>query len=97
MRLKLLRLAAETIRNSKTLQGISEKKILVRKKRNSRWEKALTDVTYYEFIAVIDHKRVKVIVKQIFGGEKFFWTLIPYWKMDGFHRRVLHEGNPETD
>ena len=97
MRLKLLRLAPETIRNSKTLQGVFEKKVLVSKKVNKRREKVLTDVIYYEFVAVLEHKRVKVIVKQIRGGEKFFWTLIPYWKMDGFHRRVLYEGNPETD
>src|SRR3989344_3695622 len=95
MRLKLLRLAPETIRNSKTLQGISEEKIFVRKKRNSRWEKILTEVTYYEFVAVLDRKRVKVIVKQISGGEKFFWTMIPYWRTNSLHKRILHDGNPE--
>jgi len=97
MRLKLLRLAPETILNSKTLQGVFEDKLFIRKKKNKRWEKALTDVTYYEFVAVLDRKRVKVIVKQVLGGEKFFWTLIPYWRTNDLHKRVLHDGNPEFD
>ncbi|HAS85129.1 MAG TPA: hypothetical protein DCS23_03630 [Candidatus Yonathbacteria bacterium] len=97
MRLKLLRLAPETILNSKTLQGVFEDKLFVRKKKNKRWEKILTDVTYYEFVAVLERKRVKVIVKQVLGGEKFFWTLIPYWRTNDLHKRVLHDGNPELD
>ena len=97
MRLKLLRLAPEVIKNSKTLQGVWDTKKPVRRKRHGKWESLFTDVSYYEFIAVLEKKRMKVIVKQLAGGEKFFWTLIPYWRMDGFNNRVIHDGNPETD
>lgn len=97
MRLKLIHLAPDVIRHSRTLQGIWETKMPVRRKRHGIWEKVFTDVTYYEFIAVLERKRVKVIVKQFAGGEKFFWTMIPFWRMNKFNRRVLHDGDPETD
>ena len=70
----------------------------MRRKRHGVWESIFTDVTYYEFIAVLEHKRVKVIVKQFLGSEKFFWTMIPYWRMNNFNsKRILHDGNPEVD
>lgn len=97
MRLKLIRLAPEILKDSKTLQGIWETKRPIRRKRHGRWEAVFTTVTYYEFIAVLEERRVKVIVKQIFGGEKSFWTMIPFWRIDKFNRRILHSGNPELD
>jgi hypothetical protein len=97
MRLKLIRLAPEILKDSKTLQGIWETQLPIRRKRHGHWEKVFTPVAYYEFIAVLEGRRVKVIVKQIQGGEKFFWTMIPFWRMDKFNRRILHSGNPELD
>lgn len=97
MRLKLIHLAPEIVRNSRTLQGVWETKVPIRRKRHGQWESVFTTVTYYEFIAVLDTRRVKVIVKQILGGEKFFWTMIPFWRVDSFNRRILHSGNPELD
>ena len=97
MRLKLIDLAPEVIRRSRTLQGIWETKLPVRRKRHKKWESVFTDVTFYEFIAVLERKRVKVIVKQFAGGEKFFWTMIPFWGTNSFNKRVLHDGNPEID
>ena len=97
MRLKLIKLAPEVIRNSRTLQGIWETKMPVRRKRHGVWESVFTDVIYYEFIAVLERKRVKVIVKQFLGGEKFFWTMIPFWRTNSFNKRVLHDGNPEME
>lgn len=97
MRLRLIQLAPQIIRNSKTLQGIWETKLPVRRKRHGVWESVFSDVTYYEFIAVIERKRLKVIVKHLAGGERFFWTLIPYWKTNEFSKRVLHDGDPEID
>ncbi|MDP2703857.1 MAG: hypothetical protein Q8P01_01395 [bacterium] len=30
--------------------------------------------------------------------EKFFWSIIPYWKIDSANsRRILHSGDPESD
>lgn len=97
-RLKLVRLAPEILKQSHTLQGVWEIKRFESQKTNSRWEYVAKEVTYYEFIAVVDTVRAKVIVKQVLGGEKHFWSVIPFWGIDKTtSRRVLHSGNPEDD
>lgn len=58
----------------------------------------MKNVTYYEFIAVLDNVRIKVIVKEVEGGEKHFWSVIPLWNIDkGGHKRILCSGNLEND
>lgn len=97
-RLKLIRFAPDVLKLSKTVQGIWQVKRFEEQKTNSRWECALKDVTYYEFIAVLDSVRVKVIVKEVVGGEKHFWSVIPFWGVDkNTSRRILYSGNPEHD
>jgi len=101
-RLRHIRLAPQIIRNSKTLQGVWKTQNFERIKRKEGWEKVLKHITYYEFIAVMESHdsqvRVKVIVKQVDGGEKHFLSIIPFWginKTTG--KRLLHSGNPEND
>jgi hypothetical protein len=98
MRFKLIRLAPEVLINSKTVQGILETKKFEKVRVNSRTDIILKPVNYFEFIAVIKRNRVKVIIKQIDGGEMFFWSLIPFWGMNReTMQRILHEGVPEED
>ncbi len=101
-RFRHLKLAPEIIKQSKTLQGIWTTQKLERVKKKDGWQKILKLITYFEFIAVLESHgskvRVKVIVKQIEGGEKFFLSIIPFWgvsKSSG--DRILHSGNPEID
>lgn len=98
MRFKLLHLVPEILQLSRTIQGIWETKHFERIRTHSRTDTILKPVTYYEFIAVLNKVRIKVVVKQIDGGQKFFWSLIPFW---GIHketrRRKLYSGNPEED
>ena len=101
-RLRHIKLAPEVIRQSKTLQGEWITKKIERIKTNSRWEKVLKLITYYEFIAVMESHgskiRVKVIVKQVDGGDKFFLSIIPFWGVDkNTNERVMYGGNPESD
>ncbi len=97
-RLKLIHLAPEVLKLSKTVQGIWHTKKFESQKTHNRWEKILKDVSFYEFIAVLENVRVKVIVKEVFGGEKHFWSIIPFWKIDRINsKRILHSGNPEFD
>lgn len=97
-RLKLLTFAPQVLSLSRTVQGIWETKHFERIRMHSRTDTILKPVSYYEFIAVLDNVRVKVIVKQIESGQRFFWSIIPYWKIDSANsRRVLHSGNPEHD
>jgi len=93
MRFKLLYLAPEVIARSHTLQGECVISKFERVRKNNRSDKVLSLVTFYEFIAVMGRNRVKVIIKQIESGEKFFWSLIPFWGTDAASgRRILADG-----
>ncbi len=97
-RLKLLTLAPQILSLSRTVQGIWHTKHFERIRMHSRTDTILKTVSFYEFIAVLENTRVKVIVKQVDGGRKFFWSIIPYWKIDSTNsRRILHGGDPEQD
>jgi len=97
-RLKLLVLVPQLLSLSRTVQGIWHTKHFERIRVHSRTDTILKPVSFYEFIAVLENTRVKVIVKQIENGQKFFWSIIPFWGIDkNNRRRVLHSGNPEND
>ena len=97
MRLKFLARAPEILRLSRTVQGIQETNEWERRHRHGRWEKLLIGVTYYQFVAVLNERRFKVIVKQLPGGQRIFWSLIPFWRQTDQGRRLLHDGNPAED
>jgi hypothetical protein len=97
MRLKHLGYAFDILRLSRTVQGIQETYDWERRHRHGRWEKLQVAVTYYEFVAVMDKRRFKVIVKQLPGGERLFWSLIPFWRQTEQGTRLLHDGNPAQD
>jgi len=48
-------------------------------------------------VAVLEGRRFKAIVKQLPGGERIFWSLIPFWRQTEQGRRLLHDGNPAED
>ena len=97
-RLKLLHLVPEVLRLSRTVQGIWHTKRFEAQKTHSRWEHILKSVSFYEFIAVLNGVRIKVIAKEVEGGEKHFWSVIPFWGIDKVNsKRILHSGNPEQD
>lgn len=96
IRLKLLKLAPEVLKKSHTIQGIWETKKFEEQKVNKRWEKILKGVIFYEFVAILENLRVKVIVKEIHGGIKYFWSIIPFWNIDkSSSRRILSSGDPD--
>lgn len=97
-RLKLIHYAPEVLKLSRTVQGIWVVKRFEEQKTNNRWERAMKEVSYYEFIAVLDLIRIRVIVKEVEGGEKHFWSVIPFWGIDkNTSRRILYSGDPEND
>ncbi|MBI4281220.1 hypothetical protein HY625_00180 [Candidatus Uhrbacteria bacterium] len=97
-RLKLLRYAPEVLKLSHTVQGVWMTKRFEPASTGGRWTHEMKDVTFYEFFAVLDSVRVRVIVKQVFGGEKHFYSVIPFWGIDkNTSTRILHSGNPEHD
>lgn len=101
-RLRLLPKAVEVVKKSHTLQEYNKRKIFVRQKINSRWEKRLKNVEYFVFIALYPGAgvRFKVIVKCIEGGEPFFWGVYPSWKKvvsNGNSQKIMYTGNLEED
>jgi hypothetical protein len=98
LRFKLLNLVPQVITSSTTVQGIWRRKEWDRVKRHARWEKKPLDVNYYEFVSVIGKIRLKVVIKEIVGGEKFFWSIIPFWGMNKVtNNRNLHYKDLEYD
>lgn len=101
-RFKLFHLAPEVIRLSRTIQGISHTKNFECMRSNARTELVLKSVSYYEFIAILEDKlekkRVRVVIKQIEDNPKYFWSIIPFWKIDKERReRKMNSGNLEAD
>lgn len=98
IRLKLLHLAPQILKVSNTVQGFSERKIFELNRSNHRNEKILVDVVYYEFVAVLEGVRVRIIVKKVGTAPKYFWSIIPHWKVDKVTgKRRMNYGNPEDD
>jgi hypothetical protein len=98
MRFKLLHLAPVILRNSKTLQGIWETKSFEKTRIHSRTDTVMKEATYYEFVAVMEKVRAKIIVKQVAGGQRVFWSIIPFWGIDKkTQKRKLHSGYPAED
>ena len=98
MRFKLLHLVPEILKKSNTLQGKFQTNKFERIRVHGRTDTILKLVNYFEFIALINRDRVKIIIKQIDSGEKFFWSIIPFWGMNEETKtRLFHEGSPEED
>jgi len=100
IRLKLLKLAPKIISASHTLQEYFETRKFEKVNINSRWEDRMVEVAYYGFVAIINQARIKIIIKQSSGGNKFFWSLIPFWKNDkrnSGNKKILHAGDLEND
>ena len=58
----------------------------------------MRSATYYEFVAVVKDVRIRVIVKQVELGPKYFWSIIPFWKMDKMTgAKIMHSGRPDID
>jgi hypothetical protein len=64
------------------VQGIDKRRDFEKEKNNGEWRYAMKDIVFFEFIAVMANVRIKIIVKEVFGGEKHFWSVIPFWKID---------------
>ena len=102
---KNLCFAPDILRKSYTLQEFFETKKLEEQNINSRWEKRLREVKYYGFFSIVKRNlRIKVIVKEIQGGNKFFWSIVPFWKnkqknsgSQGVKEKILHLGSMEDD
>lgn len=97
MRLKYLWVAAAILQLSTTVQGIWHGHQRIRRHRHGRWEEIFLPATFYEFVAVTEGRRFKIIVKQSADQPLVFWSLIPFWRQTEQGSRLIHDGNPMED
>ncbi len=81
VRFKLLPLVPDILSLSHTLQGVCHTKGFELMNINSRWDNVLKEVTFWEFMAVAEDVRMRIVIKQIEGGNKYFFSVIPFWKI----------------
>jgi len=85
MRFKLLPCAVELINVSTTYQEYEETlKEFVVKQRKSKIKKTKR-VQYWGIIAIIDNRKIKVILRKIGdNGQLHFWSIVPAWTTNKF-------------
>ena len=88
MRISLLKYIDKIIDRSHTLQGVLIEKREEKIRTENVTKIQITKITFYEFMAIIDNKRIKVILKQLGEGNIFFWSVIPYWKKINGKRKI---------
>lgn len=50
----------------------------------SHYIKDKTAYKFWCFEAVVENRRIKVIVRQVGNGKKHFWSVIPAWRKDRY-------------
>lgn len=77
-RFALINEAVIVLKISRTVQEYSVRQEFVKVNISSRWEKRLSKVHYYAFIAIFDlSRRIRVVVREIEGGKKHFYSVHP--------------------
>ncbi len=97
MRFKLLHIAPLIIKLSRTVQGVMSTNAFERVAKNGKNQWEMRQVMFYEFIAVIDNIRVRIVVKRVGNGNFIFWSVIPYWKNSKQGERQLFDGGLQED
>lgn len=99
MRLKHIKLAYRILEKSRTLQEYKEGKTFEEVKSNRKRERVMQNAKYFGFVAIIFDqgfaKRLKIIVKQVGGGNPYFWSIIPSWSRN--KELKLHSGDMDQD
>lgn len=101
MRFKLLTRATKLIAISTTYQEYEErmKECVVKVKKTK--VKKTKRIQYWGIIAIIDNRKIKVIVRKIGdNGQMHFWSIVPAWVTNKYRdTRFVStmKGNPEED
>jgi hypothetical protein len=94
VRMQLFPLAPQVVQASRMVQGISQAQGFESFRSNGRTEIRMALREFREFVAILDNKRVRVVIKRVDAGPWYFWSIIPFWDS---RTRKMSYGNPETD
>lgn len=97
MRFRLLHVAPLIIKLSRTVQGVMRVNTLERVHKNGMRYREMQHSIFYEFIAVLDDVRVRVVVKRVENSDLVFWSIIPYWKNGKQGDRQLFDSGLQED
>ncbi|MEK7576266.1 MAG: hypothetical protein AAB482_01090 [Patescibacteria group bacterium] len=101
LRFKLLPLAVKLVTISTTCQEFEETIKEFEVKSYKKKEKKTKPVKYWGLIAIIDGRKVKVIIRKIGdNGTMHFWSVVPAWITNKYRDMKLYstmKGNPDED
>ncbi len=101
LRFKLLPLAVKLVRLTTTYQEVEHTLKEVEVKRHKKRVRIPKTVTYWGIIAIIDGRKIKVILRKIGdNGSLQFWSIVPAWTTNKYRDTrffTTMKGNPEED
>jgi len=100
MRFKLLPRAVALIELSTTYQEYEETIKRFELKRHKKRVQESKTVRYWGIIAIIENRKIKVIVRRIGNGQIHFWSIIPAWTTNKYRDTKFistMKGSPEED
>ena len=100
MRLKMLPRAITLIGLSTTIQEYEEISKVVSVKRKKKRVQESKQIQYWGLIAIIENRKIKVILRKIGNGQLHFWSVIPAWTTNKLRDAKLvsmMKGLPEED
>lgn len=72
-------------------------KVMVYPQEETSYLRVGVNYKFWTFEAVVDNRRIKVIVRQVGNGKKHFWSVIPAWRKDRFGILNAKKRNIEED
>lgn len=101
LRFKLLPLAQKLLKISTTYQEFEETLKQVEIKSYKKKISISKAVRYWGIIAIIDDRKIKVIIRKIGdNGAPHFWSIVPAWTTNRYRDTKFFttmKGNPEED
>jgi len=101
LRFKLLSRAVKLVERSTTYQEYEETLKEFEVKSHKKHVRKSKPVKYWGIIAIIDGRKIKVIVRKIGdNGQLHFWSIVPAWTTNKYRDIKLFstmKGNPDED
>lgn len=100
MRFKLLPRAVRLIEVATTFQEYEETLMQFEVKRRKKRVLEAKRVQYWGLIAIIEGRKIKVIIRRVGKGQLHFWSIVPAWTTNKYRDAKFistMKGDPELD